>query len=237
MIKAQHNWSADKIFRIYIFRMLKKHFASVTLFGKLPESDPLLPTLLIPNHNTWWDGFFVYFLNETVAKQKIYLMMLEEQLKKYPFFSQVGAYGIEPANPKGALTSLKYTLELLEQPTTPKSMVCIFPQGELQPWNPCTLKFKPGIEWLIRKLKNPVNLIPLAIRTEFLEDQLPELFFMTGENQVIDHTTFKGLNWLEQTSKNLLLDIQKAITEKQNGEILLKGKLSIQKKFDRFTFK
>ena len=69
MIKAQHNWSADKIFRIYIFRMLKKHFASVTLFGKLPESDPLLPTLLIPNHNTWWDGFFVYFLNETVAKQ------------------------------------------------------------------------------------------------------------------------------------------------------------------------
>lgn len=237
MIKAQHKWSAEKIFHIYIFRLLKKHFASVSLLGEFPKLDPILPTLLIPNHNTWWDGFFVYFLNETVAKQTIYLMMLDDQLKKYPFFSQVGAYGIDPNNPKGTLTSLQYTLELLNQPTTPKSMVCIFPQGELQSWNPKGIKFKPGIDWLIKKWANPINIVPMAIRAEFLEDQLPQLFFMADKNYIVDKSSFKGLDWLETTCKNNLLNLQQAIIEKQTGEILLSGKSSIQKRFDQFKFK
>ena len=75
------------------------------------------------------------------------------------------------------MTSLKYTLELLNQSTTPRSMICIFPQGELQPWDPQNIKFKPGIDWLINKYQNPINLVPLAIRPEFLDDQLPHLFF------------------------------------------------------------
>ena len=237
MIKAQHKWSAEKIFRVYVFRMLKKHFASVSLLGKFPNLDPILPTILIPNHNTWWDGFFAYFLNEAVAKQNIYLMMLDEQLKKYPFFSQVGAYGIDPDNPKATLTSLKYTLELLDLPTTPKSMVCIFPQGELQPWNPNGLKFKPGIDWIIRKWENPINIVPLAIRPEFLEDQLPQLFFMADNNYIVDKSSFKGLKWLESTCRQNLLNIQKAILDKQSGEILITGKSSAQKRFDQFKLR
>lgn len=237
MIKAHHKWSAEKIFRIYVYKLLRKHFASITLLGQFPKLDPILPTILIPNHNTWWDGFFVYFLNETVAKQNIYLMMLDEQLKKYPFFSQVGAYGINPDNPKSTLTSLKYTLDLLKESTSPKSMVCIFPQGELQPWDPERMTFMPGVEWIIKKWNNPVNLVPLAIRVEFLEHQLPHVFFMANKNHIVDKNAFKGLDWLETTCKNQLLKIQKSVIEKQSGDILLSGKSSIQKRFDQFRFK
>jgi hypothetical protein len=237
MIRAQHRWPAEKIFRVYVFRILKKHFASVSLLNKFPELDPILPTLLIPNHNTWWDGFFIYFFNETVANQTIYLMMLNEQLKKYPFFSQVGAYGINPDNPKSTFTSLKYTLELLDRPTTPKSMVCIFPQGELQSWNPREIKFKPGIDWIIKKRENAVNLVPLAIRAEFLEDQLPQLFFMADKNYILDKSSFKGLEWLTSICRKNLLNIQQAIIERQKGEILITGKSSAQKRFDQFRFR
>lgn len=237
MIKAQHKWSAEKIFHVYVFRMLKKHFTSVALLGKFPKLDPILPTLLIPNHNTWWDGFFAYFFNETVTKQNIYLMMLNEQLKKYPFFSQVGAYGIDPDNPKSTLTSMKYTLELLDQPTSPKSMVCIFPQGELQSWNPQGLRFKSGIDWLIRKWESPINLIPLAIRAEFLDDQLPQLFFMADRNYILDKSSFNGIEWLTSICRNNLLNIQQAILERQKGEILITGKSSAQKRFDKFRFR
>ncbi|MEJ2052909.1 MAG: lysophospholipid acyltransferase family protein [Calditrichaceae bacterium] len=236
MIKASHKWTAEKIFHTYVYRLLRKHFTSITLFDEFPEIDPILPTLLIPNHNTWWDGFFIYFLNDRIIKQKIYLMMFEQQLKRYPFFSQVGAYGIYPENPKAALTSLKYTLEILNEPASPKSLVCIFPQGELQPWHPKGLKFKPGIEWIIRKWQKPVNLIPLAMRAEFLDDQLPRLFFMAEKNFIIDRSSFKGLKWLETTCRNQLYKIQKSIIDKKDGHVLLTGKSSVQKRFDQFRF-
>ncbi|HEM48974.1 MAG TPA: hypothetical protein ENO27_02070 [Caldithrix sp.] len=80
--------------------------------------------------------------------------MLNEQLKKYPFFAQVGVYGIEPDNPKATLTSLKYTLELLNLSIVPKPMVCIFPQAELQPWNPQKLSSNPASNG---SLKNGIN--------------------------------------------------------------------------------
>ena len=237
MIKAQHNWFAEKIFRIYVFRMLKKHFASISIIGKFPELNTNFPTLLIPNHNTWWDGFFVYFLNKTVTRQNIYLMMLNEQLKKYPFFAQVGVYGIEPNNPKATLTSLKYTLELLNLTTAPKPMICIFPQAELQPWNPQKLKFKPGIEWIIKKWHKPVNLVPLAMRAEFLDDQLPHLFFMAEANYVVDQSSFMGIKWLESTCRDNLFKTQQAIIGKQEYNILMYGKASAQKRYDQFRLR
>ena len=40
-------------------------FMKFRCWGELPEIPDHLPLLLLPNHSTWWDGFFVYLLNKT----------------------------------------------------------------------------------------------------------------------------------------------------------------------------
>jgi hypothetical protein len=59
MIQAQHAAWADRIFHPYVTWLFKRHFHVVRLLGKIPETNPELPLLLLPNHSTWWDGFFV----------------------------------------------------------------------------------------------------------------------------------------------------------------------------------
>lgn len=237
MIKARHQWWADKIFYLYIRHLLKKHFSAVKLLKEFPDLDPAFPSLLIPNHNTWWDGFFIYFFNKAVCRQRTYLMMLDDQLNNYPFFSRVGAYGIDPHNPKATLRSLKYSVEILEQRSLPHTMVCLFPQGELQPWNPENLKFKAGLDWIIKQVSTPLNCIPLAMRCEFLEEQRPELFFLAENNYIVDKINFKGMDWLQERCQKQMFNIVQSIQDKQQGRILLKGKTSVSKKFDTFRHK
>ena len=131
MIEAKHIFWAEKLFQFYIFRLLKKHFHAFHLLGEIPKIDPNIPVILIPNHSTWWDGFFFYLLNRKLFKRTIYLMMLESQLSKYHFFSKVGAYSVAPENPKKILQSLRYTIGLLKKHTDKKPIICIFPQGEM----------------------------------------------------------------------------------------------------------
>jgi len=228
MIEAKHSRWANYIFDLYIMRLLKRHFFGFHLLGKLPETDPTIPILLIPNHNTWWDGFLVYLLNKTVLHRKLYLMMLEEQLSKYRFFSRVGAYSVNPHSPKSTLGSLKYTLELLQRD---KSMVCIFPQGELKPWHVHPIKLKRGIDWIFRNLDHPVNILPLAMRIEFLNQQRPDVFFLPGENYIIQSNTFQGKQWLENIMENLLTEIDTLISSGAEGRLLLSGGQSINERW------
>jgi len=233
MIKARHQWWADKVFHLYIYRMIKKHFAGLGHFEPFAELDPDLPTLMVPNHNTWWDGFFFYFLNREIYHRNDFLMMLESQLSKYPFFSRIGVYSVNPENPKSALRSLEYTVDLMSLQTKPRSMICIFPQGELQPWNPGIVQFKSGIEWLIKKYEKPVNLVPLGIRCELKELQTPEVFFSAPENHIVDRKSFEGILWLEKTCSDLLFQLEQSIRENRNVSILMKGRHSVQDKYDR----
>lgn len=233
MIKAKPSKWAKKVFHFYVMRLMKRHFHAFQLLGEIPKIDSARPLILLPNHSTWWDGFFVYLLNEKIIKRPLYLMMLESQLSRYKFFARVGAYSIEPKRPKSTLKSLQYTVELLEKNLTPRPMICIFPQGELNPWGIRPLNFKQGIEWIIKKYGNSVNLLPLAIRTEFLEEQLPDTFFLFGKNYQINPQNFPGVNCLEEIEETLLKELGDRITHRETGQILLSGSTSINISVDR----
>ena len=115
-------------------------------------------------------------------RRTAYLMMLERQLSKYKFFTKIGAYSIEPESRGSVIESLEYTVALLNQEM---SLVSVFPQGQLLPWYTRPLGYKRGVEWILRKYGNPVTVLPLAIRAEFLGEQRPSVFFLFGEVQFI----------------------------------------------------
>ena len=219
MIRAQHRLWADIIFQPYLARLFKRHFYEIRLLGELPEIPDHLPLLLLPNHSTWWDGFFVYLLNKRVFHRTAYLMMLETQLSKYKFFRKIGAYSIEPENPRKVIESLEYTVELLRREM---SLVTVFPQGQLLPWYTRPLGYKRGVEWILQKYGKQVTVLPLAIRTEFLGEKQPSVFFLFGDATLFDAEAFRGIGWLEDTETALLDDLASRILRQEEGRNLLR---------------
>ena len=61
----------------------------------LPEFDKSKSLIVTPNHFSWWDGFFIYWTNKKLFNRKLYVLMLEEQLKRYWFFKKLGCYSID----------------------------------------------------------------------------------------------------------------------------------------------
>jgi hypothetical protein len=113
MTPARHSPWADIIFLPYITGQFRNHFHGLHFLGPDPDIDPALPLLITPNHSTWWDGFFFYILNRKIWKRKAHLMMLEEQLSKYRFFSRIGAFGIEPGLARRSYQALRYSAAVL----------------------------------------------------------------------------------------------------------------------------
>jgi len=237
MITARHAVWADWIFRQYVMWLLKHHFHAIHILGEIPDPAPKLPLILLPNHSTWWDGFFVYLLNKKLFHRKLYLMMLEEQLAKYYFFSKLGVYGMEPKSGKGVIASLRYTVSIMREAPLTSPLICVFPQGELRPSGMRPLGYKRGIEWIIEKYSKTVNLLPLAIRCEFLDDQRPEVFFLFGENYQVNSETFSGISWLEKEEEYLLNKLSDLIVKREIGQVLLRGAQSVSEVWDAFVRK
>jgi hypothetical protein len=237
MIKAQHAVWVDGIFHPYVKWLCKRHFHAMHLLGQAPETNPELPLLLLPNHSTWWDGFFVYLLNKKLFRRKPYLMMLEEQLSRYWFFARLGAYSIDPQSSGSIKESLKYSIEILKQKIMPKPLLCIFPQGELSPWDKRPLGYKSGAETIMSGYGGRANFLPLAIKTEFLNAQLPEVFFCFGENLIANSNTFAGMQRLQEVEERLLDELSRRITKGEKGTILLSGHQSVNARFNMITSK
>jgi 1-acyl-sn-glycerol-3-phosphate acyltransferase len=221
MIQAQHGAWADHIFHPYVLWLFKRHFHAIHLLGKIPETNPELPLLLLPNHSTWWDGFFVYLLNKKLFKRRPYLMMLEEQLARYRFFARLGAYSVNPQSPGNIKESIKYSIEILKQKLIPKPMLCIFPQGELLPWEKRPLFYKSGVEAIMSGYAGKANFLPLAIKTEFMGNQLPEAFFYFGESMIANSNTFTGMQRLQEIEEELLDALSRKIIKGEKGAILV----------------
>lgn len=170
MIKAKRNKLALFVFDIYLDRLLKKYFRDFVLVNQFPliKSDKSL--IVAPNHFSWWDGFFVYYSMKKLTDKKIFIMMLEEQLKRYWFFQKIGCFSTNPHNKQSTVATLKYTLELLKNPD---NCVVIFPQGEIEPFDKNPLNYNKGIEFLAEHSIDEFDIMPIANKIYYTNLKLP----------------------------------------------------------------
>jgi 1-acyl-sn-glycerol-3-phosphate acyltransferase len=235
MIETRHQRWAHFIFRSYLHRLFRRNFHSIHLLGEIPEHRTDQPVLLLPNHSSWWDGFFIYLVNQKIFKRPIYLMMLESQLKNYPFFTRVGAFSIDPQRPKSVMSSLNYSRKLLDLPVSPAPLVCLFPQGELRPNFVRPLGLENGYKWIVSKVTKPLTIITLGIRIEFLDHQLPEVFFQFGKVATGDIQETASKNMVEKSLCGLLDSIHQEILSGDKGTSIITGSSSINDKWDSFV--
>lgn len=193
MIRAAHKKWARWIFNPYCRRLLKKNFSSfyrVNGYPSFPQGGPLL---VAPNHISWWDGFFIDFACRQFINRKPFLMMLEEQLKRYRFFQKVGAYSINPRLIGSIIESARYTREILK---TSDHFVILYPQGDIEPFEKRPLTLKRGLQLFIRETP-AAAVLPVGFKIQYYNQKRPSVIVRFGEplsalSVVNDFSTFEG---------------------------------------------
>jgi len=178
MIKAKHVKWAEIVFDFYLKRLLVKSFYDFRIINELPFLDSSKSTLIAPNHFSWWDGFFVYWLNKKKLNKNLFVMMLEEQLKRYWFFNKLGCYSIDLNENRNIIASLKYSLDLL---MNSNNLVTIYPQGEIQAYDEKQIVLKDGIDFIARKSKFDFQILPIAFKIHHTNERLPIIYARYGK--------------------------------------------------------
>lgn len=171
MIKASHHPLVNLFFRIYVHLKMKRHFNTVKVDANLQTTNNS-PILLIANHISWWDGFWVLYLCRHILHKKFHFMMLENELQKRKLFSFAGGFSISPGS-RQTIESLEYASGLL---TNKNNLVLMFPQGKLHSIYHDQFNFQKGVERIIKHAPE-AKIVFLASLFDFFDHPKPDLYF------------------------------------------------------------
>lgn len=180
MIKAKHLFIFYHFFRLHSLWNIRRNFHKVELNGEFIEKGK--PILIIANHISWWDGFWVVYFRQKVVKRRFHFMMLEEQLQKNWFLRFTGGFSINK-NSKTIIETLQYTQKLLENN---ENMVLVFPQGKIESQHLTSLKFEQGIQRIVNKSKKAQIIFTVHL-IDYLSNKKPTLFIYFKEFETTTH--------------------------------------------------
>lgn len=182
----------------FVNSKVRSRFSSVEVLGMEGlQLDKAI--LLIGNHSTWWDGFWGWYLNRHYFRKQYYVMMLEDQLKKFWFFAKCGAFSIQPGS-RTVATSLKYARTLLSDKRT---FMQFYPQGRLYSLYDSEIEFKPGLEWIL-KGNADVLVVFYAVFVDYGASEIPyAAFYLKAQEH--DHRVEE----LQEAYRNFYLESKK----------------------------
>ncbi len=158
---------------------LRAGFTSLRVRGAehVREAAARGPVLLVGNHTSWWDPLVVFYLSRAFFELDGHAMMDASNLRKLPFFSRIGAFGVDLDDPADGARALRYAARLLRG--GPGRMVAVFAQGRERPVTERPLGFRPGSAELAR-LAPGARVVPFALRYEMQGDEKPHAYVAFG---------------------------------------------------------
>ena len=100
-------------------------------------------------------------------------------MKRYWFFQKVGAFSINPKNPKSIKTTFDYIIEVVGNP---KNVLLFYPQGEIEDYVKRPLKVKEGLKTILNMTHSKVNILPVAFKIKYGNTKKPDLLVRFGES-------------------------------------------------------
>lgn len=173
MIKARHTWWFELIFYPYLRAILRKNFRSIAVHGGCSTNGPIL---MVGNHSSWWDGFWVWHLVHDRWQKRLFTMMLEEQLSRHSFLSLIGGFSIKRGS-RSVVESLSYASDLLNDA---KNVVLLFPQGGIQSSYNHHIKFEKGIARILEQ-STDAGLVGVVMLTDYCSSKRPYLDIYIAE--------------------------------------------------------
>lgn len=187
ILKATHNPFLYGFFRLYTRIRINVSFREVLIEGDVKDTG--IPVLVIANHFSWWDGFWVMYMNMKLFRRKFYFMMLEEQLRKHIFFNKTGGYSVKRGS-RSIIESIKYTIELLKDKN---NMVLFFPQGRIVSNYQSSISFEKGIQKVICAVEGKAQILFEVNLVEYFSHARPSLYIYLFE--------YRGSGKMEEIEK------------------------------------
>jgi len=177
MIKGSHHVLYEKFFDLYLGWITGKDFHDHRII--IPDGDKTTITaqlaghsiLMIGNHFSWWDGFIARHVSKQLLKRRLYVMMLEDQLRSRMFLSRIGAFSIRQ-NHRSAVESLHYAAGLLRDPA---NVVVMFPQGKFQSVYHYPLDFENGWFRALKMAAGHTKVVFMANLVDYFSNRKPSL--------------------------------------------------------------
>ena len=170
MIKAKHHIAIYPLFKWLTRILIKRNFCAVHVEGYFADNQKAI--LAIANHISWWDGFWVEYLNQKIAQRRFHFMMLEQQLKKHWYFNYTGGYSIKTKS-REVVKSIDYTVELLHNQ---ENIVLMFPQGKIHSAYNSDIHFEKGVQHIVNKSPDDMQVLFVANFTDYFSDAKPNLY-------------------------------------------------------------
>ena len=171
MIRAKYSNQFVNLFYRYLRLSFKQNFKDLHILGDW-DANPNHSAMIFGNHISWWDGFWALHLVKKKLKKRMYVMMLEEQLKQFLFFKRIGAFSIKP-NGREIIESLKYAGSLLNDN---KNAVLIYPQGKINSLYTSNVKFERGYQQILKD-NEKVDVLFYAAFIEYMNVKKPSVYF------------------------------------------------------------
>lgn len=181
MRKAKKSKIAAWMFHLVQQRLLNRYFHRIWLYTEEP-----LPTnaLFIANHSSWWDGLLFFQLEKRGHIPPTYMMTHEDGMKRVPIFKWLGAFSVNPLQPKHVMHALRYAQQLLHEDRS----VAIFPQGQEVHLEARPLQFQKGAAYLAEKCPS-IPVIPITIYYTYRNTKKGEAWISIGRAIEGNHTT------------------------------------------------
>ena len=170
MLKPRENKFIHKAFSWYISRIIGADFQKFE-FDKI-TFDQQRAILILSNHFSWWDGFFIFHINKLYFQKKFHVMITEDNYKNVWFLKYLGCFSVKK-NSRSIIETLDYAGKLLNDP---KNLVLIFPQGKLHSNHLETINFEKGLTNLINSSGKNFQYIFAAMFSDFFEHRKPSVY-------------------------------------------------------------
>jgi chlorobactene lauroyltransferase len=243
MLKVRRSRLYTLWFGWYSRRQFRRYFNSVQVFTEpgVQEMDLRTPVIFYANHFCWWDGFWSQLCTEELFSQNLHIIIEYRQLRKYRFFTRVGAFSLDRSRPRSIPGTLAYAAELLTEPSPRQNALWIFPQGQIEPIDKRPLVFLRGTASVVERVLEKttgIYLVSVVSRIEYLNEQKPDLFLSFRKPQLILPEEFPGTEALtsilrdvtEEHLDKLRINIMDGRTE--GAKVLVKGTPSINRRVE-----
>lgn len=216
MIPARKNRLFNAWFAGHARARIERSFAAVFVRGieAARRAAEGAPVLVVSNHTSWWDPLVVLHLSQHVLCTDGYALMDAKNLRRLPFFSLVGAFGVDLDRPADGAAIIKYAARLLDRPGR---LVWVFPQGRERPTSERPLAFRAGSAEVARIAKKATTL-PAAFRYEVGGEEKPHLYVSFGEPVAAERDVQRGREEQERAVTEELDRIDRAIRSEGGAE-------------------
>jgi len=190
VIPARKSTSFSTLFAWDTARRLRASFGEMRTRGILELAAVAReePVVVVSNHVAWWDPLVIFHLVHGLLGLDGYSMMDARNLHALPFFSRIGAFGVDLEDPADGARAIRYAAKLLDRPGR---LVWLFPQGRERPVTARPLDFRPGAAAIARVAKQ-ARVFGAGLRYEHGANPAPSLFVSIGDPLVARRDVREG---------------------------------------------